>query len=109
MSREADLLDALEDAQEELACVQRQLHWGLGMLFGGLVPAIGWLTLLSVMSSFGQNWGNASGFPAVLLFVVAVAGAVITGGTWFEDLPRSRKALKKAQRAHRNYTLREID
>lgn len=105
MSREADLLDALEDAQEELARHQRQLRWGLGLFFGGLMLGIGYMTMLSLLSSLGQNWGNASGFPAVVLVIVAIVGAVVTGGTWFDDLPKSRKALKKAQRAHRNYMI----
>lgn len=103
---DSHILDNLEDAQEEYDRHKRQLKWGVGLFYGGVVPAIGWLVLLSVMSSMGQNWGNAAGFPAVLLFIVAVVGGVIVAGTWFEDLPRSRKALKKAQRAHRNALMR---
>lgn len=102
---EGRLLDDLEDAQEEVDRDRRQLAFGLWLLFGGLVPGIGWLVLLSIMSSMGQNWGTASGFPSVLLCCLAVAGGIITGGTWFEDLPKSRKTLKRAQRAHRNYLL----
>lgn len=102
---EARLLDDLEDAQEEFDRKRRQLAFGLWLLFGGLVPGIGWMVLLSLMSSIGQNWGSASGFPAVVLVVVAIAGGVVTAGTWFEDLPDARKALKKAQRAHRNHML----
>lgn len=104
MSREADLLDALEDAREDHDRDRRQLTFGLWLGFGSLVAILGTAVGMMLAHWAGFDLGML-GLAHLLYVATLITGGVITGDTWFEDLPRSRKALKKAQRAHRNHTL----
>lgn len=105
MSTETELLDNLEDAQEAYDGSRRALRVLLptGAVF--LLATIGYFILLSYLHSLGVDWGDSSGFPGVLgLTVSTVAlGSSMTLG--LDALPDTRKALKQAQRAHRNHLM----
>jgi hypothetical protein len=105
MSREMDLLDALEDAQEEYDRCRRQLKAGIWLVILGVASFIGTVTCLSILHMTGVNLGPV-GLVNILFVLMAGAGAVITGGTWFEDLPPRRRVLRQAQRAHRNEVMK---
>jgi hypothetical protein len=105
MSQETDLLDNLEDAQEAYDWARRTFKVLLPVSAVFTLGSIGYFVLLSCLHSVGVDWGSVSGFPGLLGFVVAVVSAALCGMLGFEELPDTRKALKKAQRAHRNFLM----
>lgn len=104
MSRESDLLDSLEDAQDEYAKSLRTLKVGIWLGVLGIVSLVGTIIALSLLHSIGVDLGDL-GLINIVFVVLGIAGSVITGGTWFEDLPRARKRLKRAEREHRNFMI----
>lgn len=103
--REAELLDALEDAREEYVRQRLQLKIGLWLLLVGVVLSIVSLTGLGILHSVGVDWGWGSGLIPALSLAMAFAGCAITIGTWCESLPNSRLALKTARRAHQYHLM----
>lgn len=103
--KEAQLLDALTDAQEAHARDQMQLRIGLWLLLVGLALTLVSLTGLGILHSAGVDWGWGSGLIPTFSIVAMFAGAAITIGTWVESLPQTRTALKQAQRNHQYYLM----
>ena len=104
MSWESDLLDSLEDAQEQIARVRRQLKIAITLTVSSVASIIVTVVTLSYLHVLGYNLG-AVGAINFLFGIMALCGAVATGDTWFEELPPARKQLKKAERAHRNFMI----
>ena len=103
---EARLLDAIEDAQEECERQQRWLAWVTPPFVLGVVVFLGAPVLLSFLHSAGVDWGWGSMLIPVVGAIVAAVFGTWTSDAYLSELPKARRKLKQAQRAHRDALMR---
>jgi hypothetical protein len=99
---ELRLLDSIEDGRENLRRARRQLTAGLVLAIGGMALVIG-----TAVAQIALPLPSELGFIHILYVAIILTGGGITGSAWFDGLPPARKALKRAERAHRNWTMGE--
>ena len=106
MSDEARLLEAIEDADDQVTRLVKIRRACVGICTPSLSLAIAGMWFLSYMHSIGADWGDASGFVNfVLLVVAAISGCV--GITTTQELGPARHAAKDARREHTRYLMRD--
>lgn len=98
--KELRLLDDIEDARERLTRMRRALTVGIMLAVGGVALVIGTATAQTLLP-LPAAWG----FIYILYTAMIVGGGGITVTAWLDELPPARKALKRAERAHRNWTM----
>lgn len=103
MSEFNQLLYALEDAREELARAVRTRRWFIGLwVTMAAVVVVGF----AVMAVFDpeSNAGGSGLVVAILAGAVLMFSAFLYADDHAGDVAMYRRALKKAERAHQDYT-----
>lgn len=96
------LLDSIDDGRDNLTRAYRLLTFGLVLAIGGVALVIG-TAVAQTLLPLPSEWG----FIHILYAVIIITGGSITGSAWFDQLPPAQKALKRAERAHRNWSMGE--
>lgn len=104
MSREQKLLDALEDARDDLARWRRTVWWWIIAAASSIVALIGG----SLIGAWGTWHHVDTGGLVVAPIILGVIGVVIAAvgmPLWLADYePRHpARALRNAERAYRDY------
>lgn len=108
-STEQNLLDQLEDARHAVAFEKKLVTTLVALLVTSGGFTIGFPIFLSVMHAEGENWGGASGFPALFSLLIFIASAVFAGAYFFEDRgdPSPPEKLRNVERKYRDYLNRK--
>lgn len=96
------LLDSIEDGRENLARARRLLTAGLVLAIGGVA-----LVIVTAVAQATLPLPSELGFIHLLYMAIILTGGGMTGSAWFDQLPPAQKALKRAERAHRNWSMGE--
>jgi hypothetical protein len=102
--KELRLLDDIDDARERLTRMRRAFTVGLVLAVGGVALVLGTATAQTLLP-LPAAWG----FIYILYTAMIVTGGAVTATAWLDELPPARKALKRAERAHRNWTMGESE
>lgn len=110
-SIEQRILDQLEDARENVKFDRNTITVLVTLLITSGAFTVGFPIFLSVLHSMGEDWGDASGWPAVFTLALFIATAIATGVYVFEirDDPTPREALRKLEREYRDHLNRKAD
>lgn len=101
MDRTTRLLDAIEDAEADLAHALAKRRW---LIVAYATPPLLIATLL--LLGFVHRGFAGTGFLLACLAVITGFGMASTGSfpSW-PDIPQARTDLRNAQRAHRNHLM----
>lgn len=108
---EQHLLDQLEDARDNVKYDKQTITLLVTTVLTSGAFTIGFPIFLSVLHSWGEDWGDASGWPAVFTLALFIASTLFLAFYFIElrDDPTPREALRKLEREYRDHLNRKAD